>query len=510
MNNDSTIKNIKDMITFGINRTAILYNQELISDPIKYDLQYQQDHLYFQERRSKDPAFFRYIFAESHKSSNFESKRRFILKAVLRDLCIGEFNTSQLSGVVDLESDKFPKSFHSKNKEGDYNPRHSRRMLNEELNELVVKKGHGDDDERNRNYTTAFSIKHDKIDPSLDQGKKMWENELKNNSENIDDILSISITASLMQIFPEKWEDIMHLRDIMLNTLWSFGGDILSGPNYLALESEITSISPHFIMLYEHINAISEISWFMRKDNGKRISILAVKPQLIVNVSDIEKTVEILRNSRMENFQVIHLLMPATNSLMHYGFSDVAILLMNKLIALNDEVELTGEMALQFSAILRESGKYSDMLTFTENSSKNLNSQQDTFVLALFKIRHAEALAFNGRHNDAIIILNEMFSKRDQFTGEYIAYNKLIKNASDYVLTENEKALENNSTPIRVSLLLNLIKASLRIKEYCLTEKYIEEFFNTEKEFLKKETSTGILLKLNEIYVDVIRKCNSI
>ncbi len=201
--------------------------------------------------------------------------------------------------------------------------------------------------------------------------------------------------------------------------------------------------------------------------------------------------------------------MPATNSLMHYGFIDVAVFLMNELISLNDNIQLAGQMAVEFSAVLREAGKYSDMLTFTENASKILDSQQDIFVRPLFKIRHAEALAFNGRHNDAIIILNDMFSKRDQFTGEYIAYKDLIKNTSNYVLTEDEKVLESNTTPIRVSLLLNLIKASLRMKEYGLTEKYIEEFFNTEKEFLTKETSTDILLNLNDTYIDVIRKCNS-
>ncbi len=509
MNNESKREELRDMITFGINRTAILYNKERLSDPIKYDFQYQQDRLYFQERRSHDPAFFRYIFAEAHKSTNFESKRRFILKAVLRDLCIGEFNTSQLSGVIDPVSDQFPKSFHSKNKEGDYNPRHSRRMLNEELNELVVKKGHGDDDERNINYTTAFSIKPDKVDPSLEKGKSMWEDELKNNSENTDDILSISMTASLMQIFPEKWDDIMHLRDIMLNTLWSFGGDITADSNFTALYNEIKSISPYFLMLYEHINAISEISWFMRKENIKRASIFAAKPQLVVSETDIEKTMEILKNSRMENSMVIHLLMPATDSLMNYGFSDVAIFLMNKLIAKNDDVGLAGEMALEFSALLRDSTKYSEMLAFTEDADRNLDSQQDLFVLALLKIRYAEALAFNGRRNDAIIILNEMFSKRDQFTGEYMASLNLIKNTSNYVLTENKKVLKSNTTPIRVSLLLNLIFASLRIKEYCLAEKYIEEIFNTENDFLKKETSTDMFLKLSETYIYVIRKCNS-
>ena len=202
--------------------------------------------------------------------------------------------------------------------------------------------------------------------------------------------------------------------------------------------------------------------------------------------------------------------MPATNSLMHYGFIDVAVFLMNKLIALNDDIELAGEMALEFSALLRDTGKYSEMLTFTEDVDRNIDSQQDLFVLALLKIRHAEALAFNGRYNDAIIILNDMFSRRDQFTGEYVPTLNLIKNAYDYVLTENKKVLKSNTTPIRVSLLSNLIFASLRIREYCLAEKYIEEIFNTENDFLKKETSTDMFLKLSETYIYVIRKCNSV
>lgn len=509
MNNDSATKNIRNMITFGINRTAILYNKERLSDPIKYNFQYQLDHLRFQRRRSHDPAFFRYIFAEAHKSTNFESKRRFILKAILRDLCIGEFNAFQLSGMIDFESEESLESFHIKNKEGDYTPRHSRRMLNEELNELIVKKGHGADDERKMNYTTAFTMRYDKIDPSLEQGKKMWEDELKNNPETTDDILNISMTASIMQIFPEKWEDIMHLREIMIHTLSSFDGDITADSNFAALYNEIKSISPYFLMLYEHINGISEMLWFMRKENIKRASIFAAKPQLVVSKADIEKTMEILKNSGIENSMVIYLLMPATNSLMHYGFSDIAIFLMNELIAQNNDFELAGEMSLEFSALLRDSTKYSEMLAFTENASKNLDSQHDVFVPALLKIRYAEALAFNGRRNDAIIILNEMFSRRDQFTGEYIPTLNLIKNASDYVLTENKKVLKSNTTPIRVSLLSNLIFASLRIKEYCLAEKYIEEIFNTENDFLKKETSTDMFLKLSETYIYVIRKCNS-
>ncbi|ARD84835.1 hypothetical protein FAD_0951 [Ferroplasma acidiphilum] len=51
MNNESKREEPRDIITFGINRTAILYNKELLSDPIKYDFQYQSDHLLFQRRR---------------------------------------------------------------------------------------------------------------------------------------------------------------------------------------------------------------------------------------------------------------------------------------------------------------------------------------------------------------------------------------------------------------------------------------------------------------------------
>jgi len=210
MIDESSKENIRNMIVFGINRTAILYNIERINDPEKYDLQYQQDHLDFQERRSKDPAFLRYIFEQSHNSSNFESNRKFILKTVLMDLCEGKFNTYQLSGIADLES------FHIKNKEGNYNPRHSRRMLNDELKELVIKKGRGDDDERKINYTTAFTMKYDNIDSSMEQAKKMWEDEVKTNLENSDNSLYVSMTGFLMQIFPEKWDDIMHMQDVMI------------------------------------------------------------------------------------------------------------------------------------------------------------------------------------------------------------------------------------------------------------------------------------------------------
>lgn len=235
MDDEEIREGIRRMIMFGVNRTAILYNKERLNDPEKYDFWYQWDHLWFQVRRAREPGFFRHTFGLSHKSHNFESNRSFVMKLILRDLCVSKFNTEQLSGIVDLEF------IHKKNKSGDYEPRHARRRLNEELKELVVKRGRIDPDERKISYSSAFRINPDGTDPMLEKAKGMWEEEIKSGQRDQSSAVNKSKPIFLKEVYPERWVDLISLQKEMLKVMSTFETGIREGGFFPHLLDEISS-----------------------------------------------------------------------------------------------------------------------------------------------------------------------------------------------------------------------------------------------------------------------------
>ena len=494
---------LRKKIMFGINQMAILYNNERINNPEKYDFFYQWDYLWFQIRRASDPGFFRHIFMLSHKSPNFHSNRLFVTKMILMDICAGKFNTDQLSGIPSIDS------VHKKNKEGDYHPRQTRRRLNEELREVVFKKDRQDLDERKLSYITVFNVETSKTSSLLKKAEKMWKAEL--NSQYIDEqsVIEQSKPIFLQEIYPERWNDLKELQKKMLEIMQSFEVEIKNSKFFSALYDEIKTFTTLFVTLSNHINSICEIFWFMKKESPKRTALLISQIAFKIDESDIEKTFSIMTSIGWSPTNIVNDLILVPGALLFFRQEKLAISLIKSLITLENNDALSLPLSLNFIAILRDAGKYKEMLELSNTIIEKYNTNNDLFTLALLKIRNAEALSLNGKHIESVTKLEEIFEKRDQFKGYYVPYRKAIKLAFDYILKENEPKPEEETVPVRVSILENLLHAAYRISEYCLVKKYLEELFESESEYFKREDATDSFINLNDLYTKVILRCES-
>ena len=391
MMDDKKVREVlKQKIIFGVNRTGILYNKQRMSDPEKYDLPYQNDYYLFQARRATDPGFYRHIFMLSHKSHNFQSNREFVMKAVLRDLCAGRFNTDQLSGEVDLEA------FHKKNKSGDYDPRHTRRRLNNELKELVVEKGRIDSDERKISYSSAFNLDQASGDPILGKAAEKWKEEVNQLLSDEQRAIKLSVPISLLEIYSERLSDLIELQKDMLEILGKFEQELRSSAYFSALHNEISTFSPVFIVLCNHINSICEIFWFMKKGRDKRSSLLLSSPFLKVDANDIEKTLSLMRSISWKNEQIVLRLLNIPRALISFHFDDLALKLLDELMVLGENETIGASVALGYLAIMRDIGKYKDMLELSLSVIKKYALTKDRFTYTLLRIRCAEALALTA------------------------------------------------------------------------------------------------------------------
>lgn len=496
-------QDLRRKIIFGINRTAILYNEQRLTSPEKLNFRYQRDHLWFQTRRVQDPGFFRKIFNLSHKSPNFQSNRSFVMKILIRDICAGRFNTDHVSGEAELES------FHKKNKIGNYEPRHARRKLNDELNDLVIEIGRVDSDRRRVSYSTAFSIDPSKQEPLFDEAKKLWEKEVQQTLKGKQQSFIESRAIILQEVFQERWSDLIELRKSILKTLGALDDDIKINPYFSALHLEVSEFSPYFIIFCNHLNSICEIFWFMKKNEDKRTSMLLSREVPKVEEDDVEKTLSAMQSIGWDSQRIVQHLMSVQDALMSFGFGGPALKLSKELMVLSRKTELWGEACLEYMSLLRNQKKYKEMLELATSTIENNESIKNQFLSALIKIRHAEALGLNGHHSLAVKELEEMFGTRNQFTGNYTSYIDKINQAFDYVLTEKEPPPGAGLVPVKVSVLENLVNASLRISEYCLAKKYLEELFVSGADYFKRDDALDLFLNFSRIYNKMIFRCNS-
>ncbi len=503
METDNDEKELEKMVLSGINRMGVLYNKERIEYPEKYSFTYQNDYYMFQHKITIDNGFYRYIFSTATKSNNFLSTREFVIKTVLIDLCYGKFNTTQVSGEPYLES------FHRKNKSGNYTPRHARRKLNEEFKNLAIPIDHIDSDERKKGYKTAFRLKSEEIsrDEQLKIPNEMWGNEVNN-------LLAISKSSSemtqsilLKEIFPERWIDLKKMQKTMLETLSSLDEEIKNSNYFKLLYLEIKKFSPIFIILSNHVNSICEINWFMKKKEGKRKILLENSYKSEITSSDIIETMLIMKECDLKSSEIITIMRPVVGALLFYKYNDAAEKLSKTLLEMCDNDKLKSEILIEYSVVLRDTKKYKEMLNVL-NSGSNFEGPVNLFTITLIKIRHAEALFFNGNDEMAVRELEEIFNERNKFVGSYTPYNKLRDNVIEYVL--REKFPVNYTMPFRVSILINLIYASSRIENYCLKKKYLEELLYNEQGYFQDPESNEEFIKFHSIYNETIFLCDKL
>lgn len=426
----------------------------------------------------------------------------FIMKVILRDLCTGGFNTDQLSGEAELES------FHKKNKIGDYNPRHARRMLNDELKNLIYKKGRIDQDKRKISYGSAFNMDPTKLGSIPDEAKKMWEEEIGQILGDQQNRIIFTKTSFLTEIYPERWSDLVVLKKKMLDILESFDGEIKSTAYFSSLQYEVSSFSPYFNILSNYINSLSEIFWFMKKSEDKRASILDSHRDFKVDEKDIDQTLTIMHSIGLNNRDIALRLVSVPHALISFGFDSLALELLNRITALAKNTEIERKIGLEYVSMLRNQEKYTEMLEISTNLIENYGLDKDRLTFILLKIRNAEALSFNGNQNLAVKQIEDIFRIRDQFGGSYNPNINIFNKLIEYELTEKESLPEAGSVPVRVSILKNLISAALRIGEYCLAKKYLEELFDSESNYFKREDALDSFLNLQQVYNKMIFRCD--
>lgn len=491
--------NLRNMIMFGINKTAVLYNNAILQDPIKYNYTYQYDHLWFQEKMTNSPGFYRVLFVLSRKSKNFINNRTFVMKAVLLDICQRKFNTNNLSGLPDLHR------YYKKGFDSNYNPRHTRRKFTDDLQDLVIKDGRLDDDKRKISYSTAFTL-DDKINDSFSPSLKMWHDEINSLNLNLDNAVKIRRQALIREIFPERWVELKQMQKEMLSILST---ELIKDKDvyFPFLRKEVESFSAYFIMLSNHINSISEISWFMGKDHGKRCSIMNNNYKLLVVWDDINKTLEKMQEI-FTSSEIVSRLYGVPEALLWYGNKEVAVILIKRLIDLETYDERKIELEIEYAALLRNLTKYKEMFTVINLAISNYKGQQNTLEYALLKIRHAEAVAFNGSKQNAIKELDEIFERKHEFKGNYTPSNVVAQENIKYVLREGYTNSDTKSVPIKISVLENLIGASDRIGVYCLEIKYIEDLLYNEKEYFQNIDTIDMFLNLHKQLNKTIFLCS--
>lgn len=178
-------------------------------------------------------------------------------------------------------------------------------------------------------------------------------------------------------------------------------------------------------------------------------------------------------------------------------------------MALSKGTEIWGEACLEYISLLRNLEKYKEMLEISTYTFRNIDSISDRFLSALLKIRHAEALGLNGSRSLAVNELEEIFGTRNQFRENYVPYINNVRQAFSYVLTEKDSSPDAGSVPVKVSVLENLVAAALRISEYCLAKKYLEELLYAEADYFKRDDTLDSFLNLSRVYSEMIFKCNS-
>lgn len=159
--------------------------------------------------------------------------------------------------------------------------------------------------------------------------------------------------------------------------------------------------------------------------------------------------------------------------------------------------------------MLRNQKNYKEMLELSTSTMKNIDQVKYQFLSALLRIRHAEALGLNGERSLAVNELEKIFIARNQFTENYVPFNKEVNQYFSYVLIEKEPSPDDGSVPVKISVLDNLASAAYRISEYCLAMKYLEELLYGEADYFKRDDTLDSYLSLSKIYNEMIFKCNS-
>jgi hypothetical protein len=174
--------------------------------------------------------------------------------------------------------------------------------------------------------------------------------------------------------------------------------------------------------------------------------------KLQVIPDDINKTLEEMRQI-FTPVEILSRLYGVPEALLWYGYKEESVLFMKILMDLEASELEKIELEIEYAALLRNLSMYKEMFSVINVAISNYKGENNTLEYALLKIRHAEAVAFNGAKQEAIKELDEIFQRRREFNGNYtpkqrckLGEYKLYPQREIYTIWESFSSDNNIST----------------------------------------------------------------
>ena len=237
-------------------------------------------HYFFQERRGQDLAFHEYLLGQSIRSPVFKSHTEALMRAIVGDLVQGHLELEIFQSSADIEK-YFTSKSTKKPKGGRYEPRHVRRVINEENVSIFFEKGRDEVDGRIKKLTSTFNLSAPLPSGISDLAKHLMENEKIEFYQNIDIYSGIGFSQYLL---PRYWEICEIEKKIFGKTLYSASGDEEIKKE---LGRWVQTDDSILNTLINHVVSLETIADFMRRPAASRDEILKSHRDLTLTVDQL-------------------------------------------------------------------------------------------------------------------------------------------------------------------------------------------------------------------------------
>ena len=436
-------------------------------------------HLFiFQARRGQDLAFHQHLLRQSLKSPVFRSHTEALMRAVVNDLIQGHFELESFRSRVDLGKFNEPQG-RKEPKGGLYDPRHARRLINEDNVDMFFNLEPDKTDGRIKRLSSTFNPDSPLPEGISDLARYLMENEKMEFYHNLDIYSGIAFSQYLLC---EYWDLFKIEEEIFERNVASAVGDEEIRKE---LKSWPESKDRLLNTLINHIVSMETIAGFMRRPSRTREEILRGRYRLSLSYDQLKCGMNNIMSYYGEGGT--ELCLHALKSVLRKGDIESAIAGMKYLsgISLGDQKI---QILVALSSTQRDSGKYADMLESIGEAHSLLADSSPVIVKGLVKCRLAEALHFNGRDAEVDSLLSEIYglalSAEDYYSGERDLVES-IKVAS--MMESLGSQIEVKGTPVKLSLFENLIMACKRIDDCDAEIHFIREAFKGCERILTEE-----------------------
>lgn len=282
MKDSELYKKLSNAVTFAISKSGQIHYQKRIERVNRNELDViaEYHHYFFQERRGQDLAFHEYLLGQSIRSPVFKSHTEALMRAIVGDLVQGHFELEIFQSSADIEK-YFTSKSTKKPKGGRYEPRHVRRVINEENVSIFFEKGRDEVDGRIKKLTSTFNLSAPLPSGISDLAKHLMENEKIEFYQNIDIYSGIGFSQYLL---PRYWEICEIEKKLFGKALYSASGDEEIKKE---LGRWVQTDDSILNTLINHVVSLETIADFMRRPAASRDEILKSHRDLTLTVDQL-------------------------------------------------------------------------------------------------------------------------------------------------------------------------------------------------------------------------------